>query len=155
MTISEIMKLEEVTNAIKDALKEVTDFYEQMIPQIEARAKIETIEKLEKEQMKVIEWLLGDDTGSSSMTLCRHMLGIKGQRFSYPHDSADRGRCIRLLNLIPEWWDRLDEMAELHSSAVLVIGKNGFESKESGWKEQIPLIKAEALTEKSEGEGQV
>ena len=93
----------------------------------------------------IIEWALGEDTGRSSKALARHMVGIKNvSRHSAPSDSDDRGRCIRLLNLIPEWWDRLDEMALYPSSKVTHWSSNGFEVKEEGWKEQIPLIRQEA-----------
>ena len=92
---------------------------------------------------KIIVWALGDDTGMSSKAICRFMLGIKGD-YSAPSDADDRGRCIRLLNLVPEWWDRLDEMAEIPGTKVLTF-EHG--EVERGWKEQIPLIKKERTTQ--------
>ena len=95
----------------------------------------------DEQLLKIIEWATGDDTGISSMALCRHMLGIyPEQRNHAPSDADDRGRCVRLLNLIPEWWDRLDEMAEIPGTKVLTFQHGEIER---GWKEQIPLIKAE------------
>ena len=95
---------------------------------------------------KIIDWATGDDTGISSNALCRFMCRLEpdSSGFTAPLDASDRGRCIRLLNLIPEWWSRLDEMAELPSIKVGVFSSNGMEVRERGWKEQIPLIKKEA-----------
>ena len=98
----------------------------------------------EQELLKIIEWATGEDTGTSSEFLCRFMLGISLNRISIPSDRGDRGRCIRLLNLVPEWWDRLDELAEYPSTKVNHYSSKGFEIREEGWKEQIPLIKQEA-----------
>lgn len=93
--------------------------------------------------VKIIEWATGDDTGTSSKALCRFMMGIPGD-YQPPSDADDRGRCIRLLNLVPEWWDRLDEMATIPSHGeVHFWSTRGFEIREDSWKEQIPLIKKE------------
>lgn len=92
---------------------------------------------------RALEWLFSDDTGASSKTLCAHMLGIKGVRNSIPSDAADRGRCIRLLQLIPEWKDRLDEMAEMPAQRNMIMGADGMRSETETWADQLPLIKAE------------
>ena len=103
-------------------------------------------DKTVEKYLKIIEWATGDDTGASSNALCRFMLGLTNRAASFdcPSDADDRGRCIRLLNLIPEWWDRLDEMAILPSVNVNVFTGKGIEVREQGWKEQIPLIRKEA-----------
>lgn len=95
---------------------------------------------------KIIEWATGDDTGTSSKFLCRYMLGLEPNKWgmSCPSDASDRGRCIRLLNLIPEWWDRLDELANLPSRVVIYYSGKGIRTNEEGWKEQIPLIRKES-----------
>lgn len=82
-----------------------------------------------KQRIALLNWATGDDTGVSSEVLLRHMLGLKQHHWGNlsPTDSADRGRCIRLLNIIPEWWDRLDELPE-------------------NWKEQIKLMRTEKTT---------
>ncbi len=91
-----------------------------------------------------LAWLLGDDTGTSSMTLCAHMLGLVTRWQSAPLDAADRGRCIRLLRLIPEWLPRLDEMAEVEEpSNSITITANGIARSDNSWAKQIPLIKSE------------
>ena len=60
-----------------------------------------------------LEWALSDDTGSSSEAICRHMTGVgRGKDcFSYPSDPGDLGRCLRLLEIVPEWKPRMQEMA--------------------------------------------
>ncbi len=61
-----------------------------------------------------IHWLLGGDTGTSSKTILSVMCGVKiSSAFgpSVPHDSADFGRCHRLLMLFPEWRQRLPEVS--------------------------------------------
>ncbi len=55
-------------------------------------------------------WLAGTDSGLSSKAICRHMLGIKS-RGDCPHDPSDLGRCLRMLELFPEWKPRIGEMA--------------------------------------------
>lgn len=85
--------------------------------------------KIKNEQLiKLLNWATDHDTGVSSEVLLRHMIGLYPGfwRHSSPSDAYDRGRCIRLLNIIPEWWDRLDEMSEF-----------------GDWKEQIKLIREE------------
>lgn len=92
---------------------------------------------------RALLWLFGDDTGSSSKTLCAHMLGVKPVRNSIPSDAADRGRCIRLLQLIPEWQSRLDEMAELPAQRNMIMGAGGMRAETETWADQIPLIRRE------------
>lgn len=101
----------------------------------------------QEDLLKIVDWATGDDTGVSSEALCRFMLGLKLGHWSNsaPSDAADRGRCIRLLNLIPEWWDRLDEMSKIPSREVNIWSKKGLEVRNEGWKEQIPLIKQESV----------
>lgn len=64
-------------------------------------------------ERRAMEWLVGTDTGISSVAICRHMLGIaRPRKHSHPRDGGDLGRCLRLLELIPEWKSRINEMAE-------------------------------------------
>lgn len=65
-------------------------------------------------EQRVCDWIVGPDTGSSSTSIWRHMIGIRypSSRISYPHDPADLGRCLRLLELFPEWKGRISEMDE-------------------------------------------
>ncbi|MCT9827422.1 hypothetical protein [Pseudomonas veronii] len=61
-------------------------------------------------ERRVISWLLSDDTGASSTSICAHMLGEPCEGYA-PSDCSDLGRCLRLLDLVPEWAPRLHEMA--------------------------------------------
>ena len=66
------------------------------------------------ETRRAIEWLFGDDTGLSSRTIAGVMLRLAPaqiQHASIPHDGGDLGRCLRLLEKLPEWRARLDEVA--------------------------------------------
>lgn len=92
-----------------------------------------TIEK------RALQWLLSGDTGTSSETLCAFMLGLeRGHYSSYPADAADRGRCIGLLKLIPEWLPRLTALAAAEPGRPHTV--NGEVNHHYGWTEQIPLI---------------
>lgn len=61
-----------------------------------------------------LRWIAGDDTGVSSKMIWAHMLNVtcKPPWWRYPSDPADLGRCLRLLELVPEWKQRIKEMAE-------------------------------------------
>lgn len=52
---------------------------------------------------RIAAWSLGGDTGISSQNIARATLGMEptDQAF-YPLDMADLGRCLRLVNSIPE-----------------------------------------------------
>lgn len=64
-------------------------------------------------QQRIIKWLLSGDTGSSSKAICAHMSGAgSSDMCSYPSDPSDLGRCLRLLELVPEWNARIGEMAQ-------------------------------------------
>lgn len=58
---------------------------------------------------KFMKWMKGRDTGLSSEALGFHM--IMGESTgNYPYDPADLGRCLRLIELFPEWESRIGEM---------------------------------------------
>jgi hypothetical protein len=58
-------------------------------------------------------WIVGDDVGTSSVTIWAVMMGAElPARTSPPLDPSDFGRCYRLLKLIPRWRERLREVAE-------------------------------------------
>lgn len=94
---------------------------------------------------RAAEWLLSGDTGISSETMCAYFLGIKkGDVFGSqaPSDAADRGRCIRLLERIPEWLPRLDELKALDIGTISINGADPIPRSEDSqsWTKQIPLI---------------
>jgi len=86
---------------------------------------------IEKQKLyTLLDWATSGDTGVSSEFLCRYLLGFDPNTiwgYSAPSDADDRGKCIRLLNKMPEWWDRLDELISVSED----------------WEKQVPLIKDE------------
>lgn len=63
---------------------------------------------------RLVEWFCGGDTGMSSMAIAAVMSGAdlgKIQRLSPPSDPADLGRCLRLLEIFPEWKSKIHLMA--------------------------------------------
>lgn len=96
---------------------------------------------------RAIKWATGSDTGISSEALCSYMTTgtVDRPRWNAPSDAADRGRCIRLLQLIPEWVDRLDEMKALDVGTVSINGADPIPVSEDShsWTYQIPLIRKE------------
>ncbi len=101
-------------------------------------------------EIRAMHWAFSDDTGTSSLALARHMVG-RGQYINFkpglnmpPSDAADRGRCIRLLELIPEWIARLPEMTKYDAPDEkpqgIVIGGSGISAYDNSWSKQIPLI---------------
>lgn len=95
---------------------------------------------------RAVFWALSSDTGSSSKALARHMMGfgLNNDRFysGPPSDSDDRGRCIRLLELIPEWLPRLGELIEADApeQESIVISSAGIRGETNSWGKQIKLI---------------
>lgn len=59
---------------------------------------------------RALVWLASGDTGSSSEAIVYHMLGLESDA-DYPFDPADLGRCLRMLELFPEWKPRISEMS--------------------------------------------
>lgn len=99
-------------------------------------------------EYRALFWALNYHTGTSSTALARHMSGHpQGSWSSPPSDSSDRGRCIKLLELIPEWLPRLDEMkkydAEDKKPQGIVINGSGISAYDNSWSKQIPLIAKE------------
>lgn len=64
------------------------------------------------EQTAVIQWIFGDDTGNSSMSLVASFLGVRQELVDAPFDPADLGRCLRLIRLVPGIRKHVDVLAE-------------------------------------------
>ena len=73
-----------------------------------------------KQRVTELEWLAGSDTGLSSRAIWRFMVEGKTKGADVPWDSADFGRCHRLLLRFPKWRERLHEMAVIDSWRPLV-----------------------------------
>lgn len=98
-------------------------------------------------ERRALFWAMSGDTGISSEAICSHFTGNPVLRSSPPSDADDRGRCIRLLELIPEWLPRLDEMRRYDEADKrtqgFVIGSSGITADHNTWAKQIPLMVAE------------
>ena len=73
-----------------------------------------------------LAWIVGDDTGISSKAIWATMMGVPVGGLgwsSYPRDPDDIGRCFRLLALVPEWRERLPEMAALSPEWAALVGE--------------------------------
>jgi len=96
-------------------------------------------------EQRALFWALHCNTGISSESIARHMTGGEG-RVSPPSDSSDRARCIRLLEIIPEWIPRLNELLKYDESKPetgITINSSGISAYENSWSKQIPLIMSE------------
>jgi len=63
---------------------------------------------------KIIKWFLSGNTGVSSEAIVAQLMNVKTERAGYgdyPHDSDDFGRCYKLLEAVPEFKLRINEMA--------------------------------------------
>jgi hypothetical protein len=58
-------------------------------------------------------WVVGEDTGISSKAIWAKMMGTRRRDSCHPWDPDDLGRCLRLLEAVPEWKPRLSEMADV------------------------------------------
>lgn len=101
-------------------------------------------------EVRALHWALAGETGTSSKAIAKHMTGFSAEGafgFMPPSDASDRRRCIRLLELIPEWLPRLDEMKKYDAPDTkptgIVIGGSGISAYDNSWSKQIPLIVSE------------
>lgn len=61
--------------------------------------------------LKAEKWAVSGETGTSSEAMLAVMLGEKPKTgFCYPSDGGDLGRCLGLLEAVPEFRSRLHEM---------------------------------------------
>lgn len=63
---------------------------------------------------RLLSWAFGDDTGMSSKALARTAAGLPPrarEANSYPSDTHDFGRCIRLIEAVPEARSAVDVLA--------------------------------------------
>lgn len=80
----------------------------------------------------VLNWMFGDDAGSSSKAIVFNYYDIKTRdNWSYPFDSSDFGRCYRMLKLFP--WMGLEHMTQVNGVWVLLVAR---------WPELVRLYEA-------------
>jgi hypothetical protein len=101
-------------------------------------------------EYRALFWVLTGDTGTSSKAIAKHMLNIAIEGmfgFQPPSDGSDRQRCIKLLELVPEWLPRLDELKRYDAAnkapVGITIGGSGISAYDNSWSKQIPLIAKE------------
>lgn len=64
-------------------------------------------------ELKAYWWLKNGDVGMSSKTMWLYFMGFELGMTHYPSDPNDFRRCYKLLEVVPEWKDRLLELARL------------------------------------------
>jgi hypothetical protein len=101
-------------------------------------------------EYRALFWAVHYHTGTSSKAIAKHMTGYAAEQpngFMPPSDADDRSRCIRLLELVPEWLPRLDELKQYDAPdkkpTGIVIGGSGITAYDNSWSKQIPLIAKE------------
>lgn len=90
-------------------------------PAGDAQARVEVTDEATTERRALL-WLAGDDSGMSSIAIVHHMLGMESDG-SFPWDPSDLGRCLRMLELFPEWKPRIGEMARYSEQWARISAK--------------------------------
>lgn len=73
-------------------------------------------------EIRAAKWAATGDTGSSSKAMLSVMVGERPKTsFCYPHDGGDLGRCIGLLDAVPEYRERLAEMKAIGPAWAALI----------------------------------
>ena len=106
-----------------------------------------------------LDWITGDDTSASSEAIWAHMVGVSTRRIfaptpprgaprapmarvpprglsAHPHHPADLGRCLRLLEAVPQWRARLPEMASRSPAWAALVARWG--ELEAGYAVEAP-----------------
>ena|ERR1035437_1262502 len=102
----------------------------------------ESVKSTAKEGLE--KWLQSDETGLSSLYIASILSGRSTLRNriverNIPHDGSDFGRCLKLLEAVPEWKKRLGE-----------VGKKGgptWKKLIENWKKLEELYKKERSVE--------
>lgn len=72
-----------------------------------------------------LAWIVGPDTGLSSRAIWATMAGVRDGPKDHPLDPADLGRCLRLLDAVPEWHPRIGEMASVSPQWAALVARWG------------------------------
>lgn len=78
------------------------------------------------EGMGLADWLASDDTGMSSLFMASKLTGMFEAEYAYPHDPADFGRCLRLVEAVPELESKIRDMSQ-HGKEWAVVAANWHE----------------------------
>jgi len=80
---------------------------------ISANGVVFHTEKLDNDlEQRKLDWLMSGDTGISSEAIFAVLSGIqpRSTKHNWPYDPSDFGRCLRMLERIPEFRPRLKEV---------------------------------------------
>lgn len=91
------------------------------------------------EGMGLTAWLESDDTGASSLYMASVLTGQFIAENHYPRDPADFGRCLRLVEAVPELESKIRDMSQ-HGKEWAVVVANWDE-----WAELYRLDEGERL----------
>lgn len=87
-------------------------------------------------EARIRAWIESADYGQSSRAIATVMTGHRADWGSWPRDPSDLGRCVRLLQRIPEWRDRIGEMAAVSGPWAALVERwdelNGLLDMECG-----------------------
>jgi hypothetical protein len=93
--------------------------------------------------MGLARWLASDDTGLSSECLARHLaplagidVPVGGRGTDYPLDPFDFGRCLRLLEAVPELHPHLARAADISRQWAALVAR--WEELEGLYREEHP-----------------
>ncbi|ECJ3227561.1 hypothetical protein FP993_19495 [Salmonella enterica] len=73
--------------------------------------------------MGLTAWLASDDTGLSSLFMASVLSGQFASTNNYPRDPDDLGRCIRLIEAVPELAEKISLMAQ-HGHQWSAVAQN-------------------------------
>lgn len=99
----------------------------------------------ESVEYRLVKWFLSGDTGVSSEKIASVMTGIKpgerkiflrDARDSHPSDPSDLGRCLRLLDRVPEWKPVFGKKMAAVSKSWAALIKN-WSKLETLYKEEV------------------
>jgi len=87
---------------------------------------------------KILNWLATGETGISSKAIAFKMAGIENdcKWNTIPHDPDDFKRCLKLVNLIPEIRQRLDEMRSVSIKWNVLI--ENWKQVEDSFMDEVP-----------------
>lgn len=73
------------------------------------------------EGMGLTAWLASDDTGLSSRFMASKLTGMFEAKYAYPRDPADFGRCLRLVEAVPELESKIRDMSQHGKEWAVVV----------------------------------
>lgn len=92
-------------------------------------------------EARLLDWFQSGETGASSKCMAAHLTG-KESDGNYPHDAGDFGRCIGLLEAVPDLRPKIYKMAKVNTYwASLVVYWEELEKLSGDYEAQTAAIK--------------